>query len=346
MTYTATWTNANPSGRLEPGVHYVRDDDPGELADAINRRRRLVYLSEQDFSSQIDAGLNVRAATIATQTAPPFDNLRDNIVIDILSPAAEGLGGTPPTPGQMDWLWPVADSDEDKVLVATNPQAGEVALMAKLNQAGAWTDASLAGGQTAIRAAHFNEVRQAIEWITRGRWRMPVYISDGLFSLLPNTPWIGDSIANNGADELRGLGFVVARTSDSPALGLVDAAARSTTKLELTADTDCQVEVYRCLRDIDFAGDPATWNEYDPSASAAWATAGGTGAGDASYIGAMGLTADVTGELTNSALTSAVQAMIDGAKQNFLFRRSDTGSETIDISAELVVEFDLDSPPN
>ncbi len=346
MTYTASWTNANAQGRLEPGVHRVRDDDPAELADAVNRRRRLVYLYEQDFSSQIAPGLGIRAATVASQIPPPFRNLRNNMTEDILSPASGGLGGSPPTPGQMDWLWPAADPDENKILVASNPQAGEVALMEKLNGSGDWTDPSLAGGQTHIRAVHFNEFRQSVEWITRGRWRMPMYLSSGIFSVLPNTPWIGDSIANNGADELRSTGFVVARTSDSPPLGLTNVTVRATTRLELTADTDCEVEAYHCLRQIDFVSDPATWNEYDPSASAAWTTPGGTGAGDADYIGYVNLSADVTGQLSNAHLASATQALIDGAAQNFLLRRSDTGPETIGISAELVVEFDLDSPPN
>ena len=58
------------------------------------------------------------------------------------------------------------------------------------------------------------------------------------------------------------------------------------------------------------------------------------------------MTANVTGQLSNAALTTAVQAMIDGAEQNFLVRRSDTGYETIGISGELIVEFDLDTPPN
>ena len=346
MTYTATWTNSNAQGRLEAGVHFVRDDDPAELAEAVNRRRRLVYLLGQDFSSQIAAGQGVRAATVATHTPPPFRNLRDNITGKILSPATGGLGGTPPTPQAMDWLWPVAGADENKVLVASDPGSGQVGLMEKLNGTQDWTDPTLAGGEDFARAAHFDELRQAIEWITRGRWRLPVYLAGGIFSMLPNTPWIGDSIANTGAHELRTVGFVAARTADTPPLGLLGLTVRSATRLDVTADTDCQVEIYRCLREIGFAADPPTWNEYDPSASATWATPGGTGSGDAIYIGALDLTADVTAQLSNAALTSAVQAMIDGAEQNFLIRRSDSGPETVGISAEVSIEFDLDSPPN
>ncbi len=346
MTYAATWTNANAQGRLDAGVHFIHDDDADEQAGAVNRRRRLVYLAEQDFSSQVGPLKDVRAATLATQTPPPFRNFRAAITNDILSPATGGLGGNPISPAGMDWLWPVADADENKILVASNAGAGQVALLDKLNAAGNWTDPTLTAGQTAVRAVHFNELRQAVEWVRRGRWRMPIYFSGGIFSILPDTPWIGSSIANNGVNELRDVAFVRARTTDSPPLGLTNVTVRPATKIELTVDTTCDVEIYHCLRAIDFAADPPTWNEYDHSASAAWTTPGGTGAGDATYIGSVSLTANVAGQLSNAALVSAVQAMIDGAEQNFLVRRSNTGYETIGITGELTVEFGLDTPPN
>lgn len=346
MTYTATWTNSNAQGRLDACVHFVRDDDAAEQAYAVNRRRRLVYLIEQDFSSQVGVGKVVRAATVATQQPPPFKNFRTAVTNDLLAPAAGGLGGDPASPAEMDWLWPIADADENKILVASNAGAGQVALFDKLNATGNWTDVALTGGQTAVRAVHFNELRQAVEWIRRGRWRLPSYFSGGIVSQLPDTPWIGSSIANNGTNELRCIAFVRARTTDSPPLGLTNVTTRSATKIELTVDTTCDVEIYHCLRAIDFTGDPPTWNEYDPSAAGAWTSPGGTGAGDATYIGSMSLTADVTGQLSNAALVTAVQSMIDGAEQNFLVRRSDNGYETVGITGELIVEFDLDTPPN
>ena len=246
----------------------------------------------------------------------------------------------------MDWLWPVAGPDENKILVARNPGAGEVGLFEELNGTIDWTDPLLTGGQTAVRTVHFNELRQAIEWLRRGRWQLPIYFSTGIFSLLPNTWWVGGAIANNDVDELRSIGFVLARTADQPALGLTNVTLRAATLIELTADTDCEVEIYHCLREIDFTGDRPTWNEYDPSESAAWAQPGGTGQGDATLIGSLDLAAEVPGQLSNGALATAVQAMIDGLEQNILVRRSDIGTETIAISGELAVEFDLNSPPN
>jgi hypothetical protein len=346
MAYIPAWTNGNEQGRLEAAVHFARDDDAVELAAAVNRRRRLVYLFEQDFSSQTGPGKPVRAATLATQVPPPFMHFRGAITEDILEPEVGGLGGQPPTPAAMDWLWPIAGVDEDEVIVPSAAGPGEVALLEKLNGTDHWTDPVLTGGQTAIRAVHFNELRQAMEWVIRGRWRLPVYFTAGIISMYPNTPWVGVSIANNGIDELRSVGFAVIRTTDEPPLGLTNVTVRATTRIELTADTDCQVEIYHCLRPIDFPSDPPTWNEYDPSESEPWSAPGGTGEGDAEFIGSLSLIANVAGQLSNAALADAVQAMIDGAEQDFLLRRLDTGYETIGISGELILEFDLDSPPN
>ena len=346
MTYSPSWTNGNAQGRLEAGENFVCLSDASELASAVNRRRLLTYQTQQDFTSEIAAGKYVRRSTVAGASAPPFDNLRNSFDDKILSAPTGTLGGTPPTPAAMDWLWPVADSDENKIIVCGSPGEGQVGLFQKLNGTDDWMDPAIVAGTTPVRAAHFNELRQVAEWLRHGSWELPVYFAGGLFSVLPDTPWITDAIANNGTNELRAVGYAVIRTGETPDRGLVNATVRSSSYLQLTADVDCSVEVYRCLRTIDFANDPPTWNEYDPSASAAWATPGGTGSGDSVFIGSMSLTADVPSQLSTSALASALQAMVGGAEQNFLIRRSDTGPETISIEVTLVVEFDLNSPPN
>jgi hypothetical protein len=173
-----------------------------------------------------------------------------------------------------------------------------------------------------------------------------VYLAAGIFSTLPDTPWPGGQVANNGLDELRTLGFSVLRSGDDPELGLTGVTVRGSSALQLVADTDCTVEVHHCLREIDYDQYLPTWNEYDPNQSLAWTQPGGLGAGDSTPIGSVSLTAGVPGELSNTALADALQAMVDGAEQSFLLRRQDTGSETVEVSALLVVEFDLDTPPN
>jgi len=346
MIYVPSWQNGNGQGRLQAGEHYVRLSDACELCDAINRRRLLTYQLQQDFSSQISPGKHVRRHELDGASAPPFDNFRDSLDDKILSAPCGTLGGSPPTPEAMHWLWPVAGSDENKVIVSGTPGGGEVGLFQKLDGTGNWTDPALVAGTTAIRAVHFNELRQVTEWLRRGSWELPVYFAGGLFSVLPDTPWITDAVANNGTNELRAVGYSVIRTGETPDRGLMNLTVRSSSCIRITADADCSVEVYHCLRSIDFVNDPPTWNEYDPSASAAWTTPGGTGSGDAELIGSLDLTADVPAQLSTDELTSAIQAMVDGGEQNFLVRRSDEGSETIAIEAELVVEFDLNGPPN
>ena len=344
MAYSATWENGNAQGRLDAGVHFACLSDADELAARINRRRLLIYKYTQDFSSHIYSGAHIRESTVSSATAPPFDSFRINITGGILEPAPGGLGGNPATPAAMDWLWPVNDGDENKVLVAGDAgvEEGEVGLLQKINGTAHWTDPTLTAGQTYVRAVHFNELRQAIEWIHRGRWRLPVYFPAGIFSAMPDDPWMGQAVANNGTVDLRSLGYAILCPAGTPTRGLVDVAVRSSSRLTITADRDCTVEARHCLRPLLWASDPPTWNEYQPGGNKAWSTPGATGEGDSTVIGSASLTADVPGDITGGGLPSALQNMIDGGEDNFLLRRTDTGPSTVNISGEVTIEFDLD----
>ena len=348
MSYTPVWTNSNAQGRLDAGDHFVKLLDAQELAAAVNRRRLLTYQLQQDFSSQIAVGAYVRKSAISSASAPPFDNLRDNLSQSILDPPTGSVGGVPPTPSAMRWLWPVADADENKTIVSgySGVGEGEVGLLAKLNGTSDWTDATLTPGVTDIRTVHFNELRQAAEWISRGSWELPIYFSAGIFSAMPDTPWMGEAIGNNGTHELRSVGNAIITVGPSPLYGPTNVTVRSSSSIELTVDVDCSVEVYRCHRPILFASDPPTWNEYDPSEETAWAQAGGLGSGDTTLIGSMDLQADQPDSLSGDDLATALGAMVDGAQQNFLVRRTDTSSATIALAGAVTIEFDLDTPPN
>jgi hypothetical protein len=347
MTYQSQWTHGDANGDLVAGADRVCLIDPQGIADAINRRRRLTYQYAQDFSSHLYSGAPVRASTIDFASGP-FQDLRAGLTTGVLYPPNGSMGNDPPTPTEMTWLWPIDDGDINKPLVSglMPPGPDEVGLVCKINGTNQWTDAPLLAGQTAIRAVHFNEMRRAVEYIRRGRWELPIYWLTGLFSLMPDTPWTQAMVAHTATSELRGVGFAVLRGQESPPRGLVNITVLPTSFVEVTADADCTVEVYHCERPIDFAESPPTWNEYDPAGGHAWATPGGIGGGDSTTLGSVALEADVPGQISGSAVAAGLQAIADGGEQNFLIRRADVEWLSVAVSSRVVIEFDLNGPPN
>ena len=342
MTYTPTWTNG-AAGRVAPAEHYVRESDAAELAQAVNRRRRLVYLSDRDYSGEHGPLSRVRARLIGGHEQA-YHGLRAALVEEVITPVCGRLGGDPPTPLSMEWLWPLVDGDAGKVIVPGPAGAGQVSIFQRLNGGSTWSGEVLPGRP--IEAGYVNELRQALEWLCRGRWRLPVYPSGGMLSLLPNTPWIGSTLGNNGTDELRSGGPVLARDPTQPLVGLAGVTVRPETWLEIWTDTTCHVAAYRCLQPVDFEFDRPTWNQYGPARGLSWQQPGGLGAQDSVYIGEILVPANTTVRLQGAELDAAVQAMVDGAEQSMLFRRYDVGYEAVAFTALLGVEFELCTPPN
>ncbi|MCJ7545030.1 MAG: hypothetical protein MUP47_10815 [Phycisphaerae bacterium] len=339
MAYNPSWTNGNGSGRLVAGEHHVSLIDAQEIADAINRRRILTYQATQDFSSHLYSGAPVRASTIDTAGTPPFHNFRTALTVTVLIPPPGSMGGDPATPTAMEWLWPINDGDEGKVIksgLSTLPP-GTVGLLPKINGTNNWTDPALEEGVTYIRTAHFNELRQAVEYIRRGRWEMPVYWISGLFSLEPDTPWTPGFVAHTSTAELRNCGYAVIRGGVSYQYGLIDVTARASSVFEITADRDCTVEVRLIFIDIDWE-DPPCWNS-------PWTAPGGLV--DSVSMGQIELTAGVPGQLSGPDVAAGFQYAINfPGKQGYLIRRMDTAWESVAVSSRIIVEFDLDSPPN
>jgi len=325
----ATWTNGTAGDVTETDfIHIV---DFTEISTANDRRRLMRYLASHTYNT-IDG-----TEFVTDDDVEELREYLENAVTD-----TGNLGGTPPSPTSCQWLWPVAGGDENDVIVLTGAGAGQIELFDEMNGGSDWTDSSLSG-TSFIKKVHMNELRWAIEKITRGRWKMPFYFSAGIFSAMPDMPWMGEAIGNNGINELRSLGNALITLGS---LGLTDVTVRSSSRVYLNADVNCDVEIYRCKRPILFASDPPTWNEYDPSASLSWATAGCSGAADRALIGSMSLTANVENSITGATVASELQAMIDGAEQNFMVRRTDTSSATIGITGRVMIEFDVDVPPN
>lgn len=342
MPYSATWTNGHP--RVQPGVHGIRLCDVQELAAAINRRRRLTFQNDDDFSSRICQLADVRQSLLAGGGPLPFTDFRTNITSSILSPPVGVLPGMPPSPTSMHWLWPHADANEDKVIVNAAPASGQVNLFQGMGGPSNWTDPLLSAGMN-VRAVHMNELRGAVECLTRGRWKLPVYLAGGLFSLLPDSSWFGGAVANNGSAELRTVGFSLPRTGNEPQ-GLTAVNVRPSSRIEIIADLNCQVQIFRCKRAVDFYSDLPTWKQYAPAANLSWSQSGGTGGDDASEIGTLAMQEGQWSSLSGELVTQAMQSMIDGQPPNLLVRRSDIGGETVSLEMLLVIEFDLASPPN
>lgn len=331
MSYQAEWDNGS-GGRLTGGQDWLRPSDAEEMLAAVNRRRLLTF---QDA-----------LAAALLPSATPLGMLRASLASDILQPPVGVLGGDPVSPAAMVWLWPEADGDEGKAIVGGAPGQGQVGLFDRLNGGAGWTDASVVGGH--VRAAHWNELRQAAEWIRRGRWRLPLYLTGGLNSIVPDLAWFGGAVGRNGLGELRTCGFAwcTGISSSGEATGLRDIDVLNASRIEVTADCDCELGVSRCMRAIDFVNDPPTWNQYAPASGGDWETPGGWGNGDAESIGTIQALSGQAAVLTGAAVAAAFQAVVDGAQPNFAFRRLDDGPETVSLMAWLEVEFELRSPPN
>lgn len=333
------WTNGSGDPKRVTATDYACDDDFREIAEALNRRRRILFFGEHDYSGLFEPDEYIGRQPIASHSPPPYRALRPEF--DYIINNFAGLGGNPPTPADMHWLWPEADSDEDKRIITAAPEAGEVNFFARMNGTSGWTDPAL-DASTYIRTIHMNEMRWGIEHLRRGHLRVPIYFTAGLLSLLPDDAWVGETLANNGTDELRSAGYAILSIADSPPRGLADVAVRGTSEIRITASEDCTVELGRCIREIDFADDPPTWNKYAPNQGLSWDTPGG----DYVSLGTIALAAGVPGVLAGQTVQAALQEMVDGAPQNFLARRADTGYENIQIAVEAAVEFDLSDPPN
>ena len=322
MTYNPSWTNGNGSGRLVSPDHHIHLIDLEEIGDALDRRRKMAHWSGFDFSGDLFSGAYVKGSTVM--------DFRSKLISDVLYADYGALGGSPPTPLAVDWTWPIDDGDLGKKLVGYTTDPNKVNLFAKLNGTGSWTDTSVSGPGSSIRAVHINELRQALEWTIHGAWQLPIYTTAGILSTMPDTPWIGDIIGNNGTDELRSVGWAVVSLDGK---GIQNATARSSS-IVVSADTTCTIGAYHCQYPVDF-DDPPTWN-------GPWSSPGGLS--DCTLIGTANCTPGSSETITGAS--TAFQAMLDGNDQNFMFRRMDTGVETITMEATFYPNFELNTPPN
>jgi hypothetical protein len=313
---TIAWTNGS-GGRVN-GTNWVRALDFVEIANRINRLRALEFLGPD----------NTLAAPFVADTGiawtPGVYELR-NAYPGIIS----GRDASPAC-NYMRWL---TDSGSP-ISPSTSPPGGETSFFSLLNGGTNWT-----GSGPWIAAVDLNELRKGMELLTHGLWKFPVYLDGGLFSVLPDTPWFGGSVAYSTTyGELRTVGFVEFNLDGTPMTGLTNVTVRSSSRIWVTGSVACTVEVGRITMPLSVNGGVSrtwgrTWNS-------PWSTPGG----DYASIGSVSLSPGTPASITGGAAASSLQAMIDGgpALQNILIRKTAPDNmSTVNVSASVDVEFDL-----
>jgi len=363
--YTPNWSNANVAGLVDSTL-YHRRADLAELADAINRRRLLVIQTPFDYPPVLNARPYVSQYAIDdgldSPNQPPYEYalaMRNGLVgpgSSILNalPGMDGYLPGPANPISLNWLWPEADGDENKIIRSwqSSPSPTEVGLFNRLNGTTTWTDPTLMPGQFG-KAVHVNELRRVVAMLRRGRWTLPIYWRAGMLSDLPDLTWIPDTLGNDGVDELRSVGgvrFHVDRVSGRHGLHGVRALSASLTfTLSFTGSATCEVELRHVLRPVTFLdNDGPSWTYYRRASKLPWAQPGGAGVGDSVAIGgAITVSAGVPVVVNDASLLPAVQAMLDEtAPSFFMLRQLDVGKSMVAISnATITVDFELASPP-
>lgn len=332
MSYDPNWENPSSGQRVVARQNNVMLCDVREFAPAINRRRLLMYLSQGGYYGRSAAGEFIRVDPLVACSPNGDSGIRDGIasLIDLQS----GMSGvTPSAEWAYNWLWPVADSDENKI-IGYQDDGQFVNIFARLNDGTGLTDSG-AGVGSYIRAAHVNEMRQMIEWLRRGRMLSKIHLPIGIVSMYPDEPWVGGLLGNTGDDELLTIGYANLCDAADPAHGLANVNCLASSRITITAEYNCTVEAYHYTRPIDMSQYDHTWNSL------------GGGLCDAVLLGSATLQAGVAGNVSGQAVSNALNAIASGGgPAYFLLRRSDPSYETMYVQATVTAEFDLNSPPN
>lgn len=355
-----TWTDKN---RVEVGDP-IRLAYLTELTQAVNRRMNVLYRNSYDYSAYTGGGYVRPQIYAGSLLTPP--HLRLAVTERIIANDSAGcLGGSPASPTKCEWLWPVAGADYGKpISYAVTPPEGKVSIWSYLGSevpgGGGFTDPFLAGQKKFIRAKHINELRQVLEWERYGRWTMPFYMAAGMHSWWPDTPWWGDIVANDGADEVRILGFAYVRLDAAPPYesmnpvrgissatvtgGWFDIAADVDGSWPPNPDVSATIGLYRCTKPVPFEyEDGPSWNNW--CNASAWSTPGGLG--DCELIGSLSVPhshRDWPVFYRLNAGSAAFQAMANGAPNVVLARRMDTGPEAVLVQVRCGIEFELNDP--
>ena len=146
-------------------------------------------------SSEHKPGRLKKSVELRVSMTKDVKNLRGSISWDLINTRGHP-GGTPPSPSSCAWLMP-SGPNVGKKIVTSVPDEGEVSFFDEMNGTNNWTDPYLSNTMW-VRRVHMNELRWGIKTLSRGLWVTPIYWAAGLFSILPDTPWITEAIGHLG----------------------------------------------------------------------------------------------------------------------------------------------------
>jgi len=337
MTYTHNWTHQDGSGHVLAGDR-VYAVDATEVRDVGDRRLRIMFNPSGKWPIASTAAVG---ATIDDQNPT---KVRDGIAAAVPSTLSYFQGES--TWWQLytlrAWLYPVAGADENKYIRLGTPGAGEVNFYAKLNGGSGWTG-SVGVGQ-AVKAVHVNEPRDAAALLSRGRFVLRV--GDGGEALcsngaLPGGLWYPPAVAReSGGREMHSwFGGQVWMWKPDGAGGWFGTRGQSVTVLASSKirmkplGTNLKIKLYHCSGHLTPGG--FTWAE------------GQAATGD--LIGDFDLTNNVWTEHSDATFIALLQSMADGAEPSFKVAPNETtgwGDDPTHITVEVIMDFELASPPN
>ena len=327
MSYQFSWTKQNAQGEVEPASDYISKQEIIEIAEALNRRRKLAFIEPlTPYDTPKIAGYNLsRLETqlstivgIATFTGTPLDE----------------------KPFKRSWLNPTPGTDYNKEITLV-PKADSVIIYNLINGTGNFSRHN--NNEKFARATHINELRKAVKILSKGCWQSTLGFLTGISSAEPNSQFYYPAIHKSDSMEVRSIARTPIKSGND--LGLKNVTVTDESSIMLTADCDCQIAIYHCLRPADLTSNQATWTSYNSQTNSNWSQPGGLGAGDAELIGTLNLQAYQAGTLSGAAVKNTLQKMVDGAPANFIAARTDTGNEFISLSGCVNTVWEINTPP-
>jgi hypothetical protein len=315
-----SWAQENAQGKLDNTFH-AKDVDLSQLYVELNRRRNMYHQAD------------------VTHTLPPFIRAEEIIAFQ---EQIEAFFEYPLDSTPWKWIWPIADSDEDKEMVLhSSSDPNKVGLLEKIgNEYYDWKRSPTAN--TWIFAEDINELRLACERLYRIRDNSPKTSFGTIRENRPDLAYSDSLIrgANSLDEETRAFHAWYGMNRDPAGKGLTSSCTvLATTFLEVYAARACDVDVYFIPEEIPFDGSYPTWNNLD--ASTTWT--GGLGLGTAQYLGEFAFpTVSSPLQISNQALLDALQQVADDNDTfTLLYIAVDADLPSARVSASLNLEYEL-----